>query len=49
MSDPIKLAIATLQAKLKEQERAASKTKMAINALCDAIDQPPMYAEDAED
>lgn len=49
MSDPIQLAIAKLQAKLKEQERAASKTKMAINALCEAIDQPPMYAEDTAD
>ncbi|MDM4767275.1 hypothetical protein [Pelomonas sp. SE-A7] len=49
MSDPIQLAIAKLQAKLREQERAASKTKMAINALCEAVDLPPMYAEDAEE
>ncbi len=47
MSDPIQLAIAKLQGKLKEQERAVSKTKMAINALCEAMDRPPMYAEDA--
>jgi hypothetical protein len=49
MSDPIQLAITKLQAKLQEHERAASKTKMAINALCEASDLPPMYADADEE
>lgn len=43
MSDPIQLAIAKLQAKLLDQERAVAKTKMVINELCEIEGLPLLY------
>lgn len=49
MSDPIQETIAKLQLKLRDQERAAAKTKMVINGLCEAEGLPLLYADaDAE-
>lgn len=39
-------AIARLQAKLREQEKAVAKTKTIINYLCEEAGQPPMYRDD---
>lgn len=49
MSDPIQQAIAKLQAKLREQERAVAKTKMVINGLCESEGLPLLYSEDEEE
>jgi hypothetical protein len=49
MSDPIQQAIAKLQAKLHEQERAVVKTKMVINQLCEVVGLPLIYSDAEEE
>lgn len=43
MKEHVRLTIADLQHKLKEQEDQVLKTKRTINSLCEQENQPPLY------
>lgn len=46
--DPIQQVIAEQLAKIREHERAASKSKMVVNALLESRGQPAMFAEEQD-